>query len=297
VVSGRERTLLDEMLTAVRQRKAVDPYVAPSLSAEQATGSLRPIADASGVEIRWFGVNESRSDAEIISEDGREWRVVFMTDNAWRLTELWVSERPVPFPGVEGGRAIVVDGAVGAGKSTLMERFADTQDAPWVIFDEVNFGRIRTNHLIWLEACGPLYRGFLAGIAALAAEGNQVIMPSAGLPQAMFLEALAAVPTLYVGLECPLEVLLERNRGREGRWGGLAEKSFADFKANGWRYDLSLNSNALNPDALVAEVRTALRSIASFVVVPVGQPGVPIEQSRRAVRHSASASATHAGRQ
>jgi chloramphenicol 3-O-phosphotransferase len=124
--------------------------------------------------------------------------------------------------------------------------------------DEVNFGRIYTSHLIWLETCGPLYKGFLAGIAALAAEGNQIMMPSNGLPQTMFLDA---VPTLYVGLECPLPVLMERNRGREGRWAGLAERSYAEFGANGWRYDLLLDSNALSPDALLAEVRKALVSI------------------------------------
>jgi chloramphenicol 3-O-phosphotransferase len=254
--------LLDDMLDAVRQRRAMDRCVALPLSADEAARSLQPIADATGVEIRWLGVNGPRADAEIVSEDRREWRVVFMTDDTTRVKELWVFRRPEPFQGVEGGRAIVVDGAVGAGKSTLMQRFAESEDNPWVVFDEVNFGRIHTSHLIWQEACGPLYRGFLAGIAALAAEGNQVIMPSSGLPQQMFLDALAAIPTLYVGLECNLPVLMERNRAREGRWAGLTEKSFEGFGGNGWRFDLLLDSSALGPDALVVEVRRALTLMA-----------------------------------
>jgi hypothetical protein len=143
-----------------------------------------------------------------------------------------------------------------------MERFADADDTPWVVFDEVNLGRIRTNHLIWLETCGPLYRGFLAGIAAVAAAGNQVILPSNGLPQQMFFDALATIRTLYLGLECPLPVLMERNRGRDGRWAGLAEKSFSQFGGNGWRYDLLLDSNVLGPDALVDQVRRAVWTIA-----------------------------------
>jgi len=256
------RILFEDMLGAVRERKSMDRYVILPVSGEEAARSLQPIADAPGVEIRWFGVNGPRADAEIVSGDGREWRVVFMTDDTARLKELWVFPRPEPFEGVGGGRAIVVDGASGAGKSSLMERFAHAEDTPWVVFDEVNLGRIQTSHLIWLETCGPLYRGFLAGIAALAAEGNQVIMPSSGLPQQMFFDALGPIPTLYVGLECPLTVLMERNRGREGRWAGLAEKSFAQFGLNGWHYDLLLDSSGLSLDSLVAELRRAFRSIA-----------------------------------
>jgi chloramphenicol 3-O phosphotransferase len=261
VASGAARTLLEGMLAAVRQQGALDRYVSLPLSPLEASSLLMPVAAAVGAQINWFGLNGSRADAEITAGDGRQWRVVFMTGNASKVTGLWVFERPPPFQGVKGGTAVVVDGAVGAGKSTLMARFAEGEDTPWVVFDELNFGRIHTNHLIWLETCGPLYKGFLAGIAALAAEGNQVIMPSNGLPQTMFLDALAAVPTLYVGLQCPLPVVMERNRGREGRWAGLAERSYAEFGTNGWRYDLLLDSNALSPDALVAEVRTVLASI------------------------------------
>jgi chloramphenicol 3-O-phosphotransferase len=261
VASAAERTVLEGMLAAVRQRKTLERYVTLPLSSEEACSSLGPIAADTEAEIHWFGVNGSRADAEINSGNGREWRVVYMTDKASKVTELWVFERPRPFKGVKGGTAIVVDGAVGAGKSTLMAGFAEGEDTPWVVFDELVLGRIHTNHLIWVEACGPLYKGFLAGIAALAAEGNQVIMPSSGLPQTMFLEALRAIPTLYVGLECPLRVVMERNRGREGRWAGLAERSYAEFGTNGWRYDLQLDSGALGPDAIVAELRGALASI------------------------------------
>ena len=34
------------------------------------------------------------------------------------------------------------------------------------------------------------------------------------------------------------------SRAREGRWADLAEKSFAGFKTNGWRFDLPLDFNA-----------------------------------------------------
>jgi chloramphenicol 3-O-phosphotransferase len=258
VAVEKERILLDEMLGALRQRQPIDRYISVPLSEKEAAMCLRPLAEAPVLDIRWFGVNGSRADAEMVSEDGRQWRVVFTVDNGFRMRKLWVFERPETFQGVEGGRAIVLDGASGAGKSTLMKRFAESEPTPWVVFDEMNFGRIHTHHLIWLESCGPLYRGFLAGTAALAAEGNQVIMPSGGLRQKMFLDALVAVPTLYVGLECSLPVLIERNRGRDGRWGGLAEKSFAEIAASEWRYDLVLDSSAHNPDALVAALRSAL---------------------------------------
>lgn len=257
-----DRTLLEGLLGSVRRREGLEQYVAPALSADEAASLLQPIADAAAIEIHWLGLNGLRADAQVLSGDRREWRVVFTIDDASRLTRLWVFERPATFQGVDGGRAIVIDGAVGAGKSSLIERFAQAEDTPWVVFDEVNFGKIHTSHLIWLETCGPLYRGFLAGIAALAREGNQVIMPGSGLPQRMFLEALSDVPTLYVGLECPLPVLVDRNDGREGRWAGLTEQSFDHFVANGWRYDLVLDSATMSLDALVGELRTAVASIA-----------------------------------
>ena len=88
------------------------------------------------------------------------------------------------------------------------------------------------------------------------------MMPSSGLPQKMFLDVLDSVPTIYVALVCPLPVLLDRNRGREDRWAGLAESSWADFAKNDWHYDLVFNSDALRPDVLVRGLRTALSRIA-----------------------------------
>jgi chloramphenicol 3-O-phosphotransferase len=254
-----ERVLLESILRTVRERQELKDYLSPTLSATEAASSLQPIADAAaGVEIRWIGVNESRVDAGITSIDGREWRVVFTTNAAGRLAGLWVFQRPPPFRGWEGGRAIVVNGLSGSGKSALMQQFEESEDPPWVVFDEINLGRVRSGYLIWPEPSGPLHRGFLAGIAALAAQGNQVIMASSGLPHTLFVEALTGIPTLYVGLTCPLSVAVERNHGRQGRWGGLAENSTNAHE--GWHYDLLLDSNALRPDALVAEVRKALAS-------------------------------------
>ena len=73
--------LLDDLLDAVRQRRSMDRSIVLPLSAEDAARSLQPIADATGVEIRWLGANGPRADAEIVSGDGREWRVVFTTDD------------------------------------------------------------------------------------------------------------------------------------------------------------------------------------------------------------------------
>ena len=52
------------------------------------------------------------------------------------------------------------------------------------------------------------------------------------------------MPTLVVGLDCPLEVRVARQRARSDRWGGLTEETH-DAHA-GWRLDVRYDTSVLS---------------------------------------------------
>lgn len=248
--------LLRSLLQAASAPASLVGYVRPPAIASEVAAALAPIAATGKADIAWVVINMTRVDVGVTGPGDREWRIVFTTEDAQTVTGLWVFERPMPFPGLPGGRAVIVNGPSGAGKSSLMNQIWSDDPAPWVVFDEINYGMVKSPYLIWPETAGPLHRGFVLGIAALARAGNQVLLTSSGMDQSVFRDAFVSVATLYVGLDCPLEILLERERGREGRWGGLAAGSVGTH--DGWTYDLLLDSSMSTPQQLADEVRRAL---------------------------------------
>ena len=242
--------VLEELIQAPSSG-AVRRLLVPGTSLE----SLAPLTAAGPVEVRWLFENEGRVDAGVIGA-AREWRIACFLAADGRVATVDVYERPPVFEGVPGGRALVVNGPSGAGKSTLLDAVLERADTPWVVFDEPWLGRTRQPYLIWRDAAPLLHKGFLDGIAALAATGNQVALAAAGHPAAAVMGALAGVRVLSVGLDCPLEVLLRRERGRPGRAGGLAASS-PDIH-DGWSYDLRFDTSVTPPDRLAGEVLAAL---------------------------------------
>lgn len=216
---------------------------------------LRPIATVTGLDVRWVAVNESRVDAGLTGS-GREWRLVATVDDRTRIQELWVHEKPTHFDGVPGGRIVVLNGPSGSGKSSVMTAMMEMADTPWVVFDEPWLGTVAQPYLIWRDVSPTLHAGYLSGIAALAGAGNQVALSSGGLSYADVRTAFANLATTYVGLDCPLEVLLERERGRPGRWGGLAEASIGDHAD--WTYDLRFDTSTSSPAEVAMQVLTAV---------------------------------------
>jgi chloramphenicol 3-O-phosphotransferase len=98
---------------------------------------------------------------------------------------------------------------------------------------------------VWPERAPHIHTGFIDGIAAVAAAGNAVAVAAGGHAQARFQASLREVRAFYVGLDCPMQVLLEREHGRVGRWGGLAVQSSQAHE--GWSYDLRLDTSQMSP--------------------------------------------------
>ena len=232
--------------------------VADPSDVERVARDLAPLWAAPDLRVERVRVNRARVDVRMRAADGRAWlAVMWMTPTALRALELY--ERPRPFPGAEPGMVVVLNGPSSVGKSALMAAFADAAETPWACFDEPILGRLPTKFLAWLESAGPVTEGFLAALAGAARAGNQLIVSTGGIAQQPFRDALAGIPTVYVGLHAPLAVLVERQLEQADKFGGLAEESVSIH--DGWAYDLDIDTVALVPADAARVLRQFLESV------------------------------------
>jgi chloramphenicol 3-O-phosphotransferase len=71
-----------------------------------------------------------------------------------------------------------------------------------------------------------------------------------------FLQLRAHVPTLAVGLDCPVEVRIERQAARSDRWGGLTEAT--EDRHVGWSYDLRFDTSLVSPPEIAVRILRAV---------------------------------------
>ena len=225
---------------------------------EQIAQDLMPLWGSDAVRVTQVRVNGTRVDVRLESADGRAWLAVLITDGRQSIELLGATfyERPPMFHGRPSGLVVVVNGPSSVGKSSLMAAFADTASAPWACLDEPMVGRLATKFLAWPATAGPVTDGFLAALAAAARAGNQFIVSAAGIEQDRFRRALVGVPTVYVGLDAPLRVLLERQLSQADKFGGLAEES-VDIHDDS-AYDLRIDTSSSEPS-------DAARVLAEFL--------------------------------
>lgn len=245
-----DRRRVERFLADVGER--VGPGVSSTLTPDpvRAAEIVTTLADVASAEaaVTWLVRNGRRIDARI-QADGREWWVVCSMD-ADGVHHATALERPATFAGVDGGQAVIVNGPSSVGKTETMAAVVRRATTPWVAFDELFFGDVPTPYLVWPETAPTLKAGFVDGIAALARAGNQVIT-TGGAP-AIFAPLRAAVPTLVVGLECPIDVRIARQARRTDRWGGLTEDS--DDAHDGWDYDVRFDTDALTADEIASRI-------------------------------------------
>lgn len=251
----RVHAFLEQVVAAVGQEGLSPSLTTDAALAQSIVDTLEPIADVGGLTIEWATINGRRVDLGATA-GGREWRLAMSIDGKGVHSAL-VLERPELFRGVPGGRAVIVNGPSSVGKTTVMTTIVESSPTPWVMFDELSFGTLKFPFLVWRDRAPTLTPGFVAGIAALAAAGNQVILSSSGNGSPMFDGMRSTVPALSVALDCPLEVLIERQSKRTDRWGGLTESTQRNHE--GWTYDLRFDTSRVSADDIAAEI---LRAVA-----------------------------------
>src|SRR4051794_8302809 len=188
------------------------------------------------------------------------------------------------------GRVIVLNGTSSSGKSTLVKAIQAMLDGPWlgVGIDTVVFAlpKAYLDQPLWSEvfryvptepgAPAPfrietgelgvrLVHGLHGMVAALVAAGHDVIVDHVLLEGDWLPDLrsrLGEADLLVVGVRCPLEVVVERERNRRDRTIGQAAAQHDVIHGGG--YDVEVDTSVLTPEdaaaviAAVVQRRTAL---------------------------------------
>lgn len=185
------------------------------------------------------------------------------------------------------GRIIVINGTSSSGKTTLVRALQATLPDLWLEMGIDRFayalpGRVN-GQITWPllfpyvrpvgRADGPftirttaLGNRFISGMhataAALADSGLNVIVDHVILERHWLDEMTrlwAGFEVLFVGVRCPLEVVIERELGREDRTLGQAEAQF-DVVHRWTSYDVEVDTSVLTPGEAVARIVAALEA-------------------------------------
>jgi chloramphenicol 3-O phosphotransferase len=199
---------------------------------------------------------------------------------------------------VGNGRIILINGTSSSGKTTLVRRLQATLPDLWLEMGIDRFayalpGRVQ-GQLTWPQLfryvrpdgrsdgpftieTTPLGTRFISGMhataAALADVGLNVIVDHVILERAWLEECArlwAKLDVLFVGVRCPLEVVLRRELEREeARTHGQAEAQFE--VVHRWAaYDIEVDTSVLTPDETVARIMAALGGLAGRRAIGLG---------------------------
>jgi chloramphenicol 3-O phosphotransferase len=168
------------------------------------------------------------------------------------------------------GQIIFLNGTSSAGKTSIAKALQQRLQEPYMLVSLDGFFAMYAERVIdpqteaEAEAFTKLVPGVIEGFhksaAALAGSGNNLIIDHVlqedeWLEQC--LEYLAEYPVVFVGVKCPLTVLLEREKQRSDREPGTAEYQFNRVHADRI-YDVEVDTSVLSPDQCADEVIRAL---------------------------------------
>ncbi len=185
------------------------------------------------------------------------------------------------------GQIVILNGAPRSGKSAIVAVIQETFDGPWmnlgvdVFVREVTPTKYRPG--IGLRPgerssdLEPLLPAFFAAlydsIAAHSRAGLNVVVDIGHHDRRILADCarrLEALPVLFVGVRCPIEVIMERrNAGKSGREGhyltGSAEDPFP-LPVRLWQsqvhdpgiYDLEVDTSLLTPEECAEAIRSRL---------------------------------------
>jgi len=201
------------------------------------------------------------------------------------------------------GTILLLNGASSSGKTTLLEALQDALEAPylnagidkfiWMLPDRY------LDRPLWDDVLGRaveagemgqrLFSGMHHAIAALSRAGLNVVADHVLVEAAWIAECVelfAGLPVYWIGVQCPLEVLEQRERARKNRTLGQARAQFecvhAAVTATLGGYDLEVDTSLLAPDAcarLIADhiQREPAKTTSGARGQPTGSPFAILE--------------------
>ncbi len=164
---------------------------------------------------------------------------------------------------IRPGTILILNGASSSGKTTLLRELQNRLDPPFLETGIDKFiwmlPRRYLDRPLWDDVLGLavqpgetgrwLFSGMHHAIAALSRQGicvvaDHVLVEPAWVAQCA--ELFHELPAYLVGVRCPLDVLVERERSRQDRTLGQAAAQFPIVHAHGL-YDVEVDTSQLNP--------------------------------------------------
>jgi len=174
------------------------------------------------------------------------------------------------------GTVVVLNGASSSGKTTLLQLLQERLEEPYLDAGIDKFIWMLPER--WLErplwddvlglatAAGAaghrLFSGMHHAIAELSRAGNNVLADHVLVEPGWVAECAALfadLPAYLIGVRCPLEVLVERERSRRNRTLGQAAAQHPLVHAHGV-YDFEVDTSSLNPQECAEQVAGFLAS-------------------------------------
>jgi len=185
------------------------------------------------------------------------------------------------------GRIILINGTSSSGKTTLVRGLQASLPELWLEMGIDRFAYALPGRVLGQPTWPQLFRyvrpdrssdgpfsimttvlgqrfisGMHATVAVLAEGGLNVIVDHVLLEQA-WLEECARMwtefPVLFVGVRCPLDVVMQRELERTDRTLGQAEAQF-DVVHSWGNYDVEVDTSVLTPGEAVARISEALEA-------------------------------------
>jgi chloramphenicol 3-O phosphotransferase len=183
----------------------------------------------------------------------------------------------------EPGRIVVLNGAPRSGKSSIVRVIQETFDGPWMNLGVDTFVRSvtppRYRPGIGLRPGGErqdlqplipiLYGAMYESIAAHSRLGLNVVVDVGHYDAPVLRDCarrLAGLPTIFVGVRCPIEVIMKR---RKATWGQeIVEGEGIPVPVRRWQdqvhvpgiYDLEVDTAELTPEECARRIRLRLES-------------------------------------
>lgn len=155
---------------------------------------------------------------------------------------------------VEPGKIIFVHGASSSGKSTIARGIQTQIGLPFwhISIDHLRdagvlpTARFKSGEFDWKAARKPFFDGFHHSLASYATAGNNLVLEHI-LDTPGWLDDLvtlfAPLDVFFVGVHCPLPLLIEREKARGDRPLGSAEQDFHTIH-QGMEYDFEVHTDS-----------------------------------------------------
>ncbi|MFG3086895.1 chloramphenicol phosphotransferase CPT family protein [Streptomyces antibioticus] len=163
------------------------------------------------------------------------------------------------------GRIIFLNGTSSSGKSSIARELLDILDDGVFFHLAVDsFNSMRTKRELGAEELDAALRrtrmGFHRSIAAMAEVGNHVVVDHVLSEPWRLLDCLTVLPAedvLFVGVHCPLDVLVRREMARGDRPPGLAAQQYGVVHSHG-DYDVECDTSKESPRECAQRIKGVL---------------------------------------